>query len=102
MDLDVVYNEDCLNGFKKIPDKSINMIFTDPPYYKTMLESYQGDKVEWDNQWESKEDFLNWIRAVLKRMFEGSKRQRFDICLYGQTHGRRSTDNNAGLFLCIE
>ena len=38
MELNKIYNEDCLEGVKKIPDKSIDLIVTDPPYlvnYKT-------------------------------------------------------------------
>ena len=30
-----LYNEDCLNIFPKIPDKSIDLILTDPPYGTT-------------------------------------------------------------------
>ena len=30
--LNVIYNEDCLIGIKKIPDKSIDLVITDPPY----------------------------------------------------------------------
>ena len=32
MKTDVVYNEDCLFGLKRIPDKSVDLIVTDPPY----------------------------------------------------------------------
>ena len=32
MEIDVIYNEDCLEGMKKIPDGSIDLIVTDPPY----------------------------------------------------------------------
>jgi DNA modification methylase len=32
MKLDVIYNEDCYKGIKNIPDKSIDLIYTDPPY----------------------------------------------------------------------
>lgn len=32
MDLDVVFNEDCIAGLKKIPDNSIDLIIADPPY----------------------------------------------------------------------
>jgi site-specific DNA-methyltransferase (adenine-specific) len=32
MEFDVIYNEDCLKGMKKIPDGSIDLIVTDPPY----------------------------------------------------------------------
>lgn len=36
MDVDVVYNEDCLIGMKALPDQSINAIITDLPYGTTM------------------------------------------------------------------
>lgn len=41
MELDIIYNEDCLVGMKNIPDKSIDLILCDLPYGRT------GRK--WDN-----------------------------------------------------
>lgn len=35
MDVDVIYNQDCLEGMKSIPDESIDLIVTDPPYITT-------------------------------------------------------------------
>lgn len=38
MELNKIYNEDCLEGMKRIPDCSVDLIVTDPPYlinYKT-------------------------------------------------------------------
>ena len=38
MELNKIYNEDCLNVMNKLPDNSIDLIVTDPPYlmnYKT-------------------------------------------------------------------
>lgn len=38
MELDLIYNSDCIAGMKEIPDESIDLIVTDPPYlmnYKT-------------------------------------------------------------------
>ena len=32
LELNKIYNIDCLDGLKKIDDKSIDLIFTDPPY----------------------------------------------------------------------
>ncbi len=32
MELDIIYIEDCIEGMKKIPDSSIDLIVTDPPY----------------------------------------------------------------------
>lgn len=33
MELDIIYNQDCLEGMKEIPDASIDLIVTDPPYF---------------------------------------------------------------------
>lgn len=38
MELDIIYNDDCIKGMKSLPDESIDLIVTDPPYlmkYKT-------------------------------------------------------------------
>nr|DAG12914.1 MAG TPA: adenine-specific methyltransferase [Caudoviricetes sp.] len=32
IELNKIYNEDCLEGIKRIPDVSIDCILTDPPY----------------------------------------------------------------------
>jgi len=32
MEKNKIYNMDCIQGMKTLPDKSIDMIFTDPPY----------------------------------------------------------------------
>ncbi len=33
MQVDVIYNEDCRQGLKKLPDASVDCIVTSPPYY---------------------------------------------------------------------
>jgi len=35
IELNRIYNEDCLEGMKRIPDKSIDMILCDLPYGTT-------------------------------------------------------------------
>lgn len=35
MELNKVYNEDYFSGIEKIPEKSIDLIITDPPYLTT-------------------------------------------------------------------
>ena len=35
MELNTIYNEDCLDGMKRIPDKSVDMILCDLPYGTT-------------------------------------------------------------------
>ena len=44
MELDVIYNEDCIEGMKKIPDESIDLIVTDPPYLMKYKTNYRKDK----------------------------------------------------------
>jgi len=35
VELDVIYNQDCIKGMQAIPDKSIHMILCDLPYGTT-------------------------------------------------------------------
>lgn len=32
LELDVIYNQDCLEGMKLLPDESVDLVVTDPPY----------------------------------------------------------------------
>ena len=44
LELNKIYNIDCLEGIKKIDDNSINAIITDPPYFVGM--THNGQKGE--------------------------------------------------------
>lgn len=46
MEIDKIYNEDCLLGMKKIPDKSVDMVMTSPPYDN--LRKYGGAGDGWN------------------------------------------------------
>ena len=48
---------DCLEGMKQLEDNSVQLVIIDPPYYKIK-------KDEWDNQWKSFEEYLDWIEEV--------------------------------------
>jgi len=52
--IDVIIQGDCLEEMKKLPANSINLIYTDPPYFKVKDEP-------WDNQWENPAKFIDWI-----------------------------------------
>lgn len=43
MELDIIYNEDCYSGIKKIPDKSVDLVYIDIPYLMTNGPATQGD-----------------------------------------------------------
>lgn len=55
MRLNYIDNIDCLEGLKEVPDKSVDLIVTDPPYFLSM--GHAGDK---DN---AKKMMLNSNRA---------------------------------------
>ena len=57
MELNKIYNEDCLIGMKLIPDKFIDLIVIDPPY--------NINKVKWD-KWKTQEDYIKWMGKVFK------------------------------------
>jgi adenine-specific DNA-methyltransferase len=49
-----IYNADCREVLPTITDGSVNLICTDPPYFKVKNEW-------WDRQWDKPEEFLFWI-----------------------------------------
>ena len=48
--LNQIFNEDCLEGMKRIPDGSIDCIITDPPYGTTACK--WDTVIPFDKMWE--------------------------------------------------
>ena len=53
-----LYHGDCLEVMPTLADNSVDLVLTDPPYYKV-----KGDA--WDRQWDKPELFLSWMDDVL-------------------------------------
>lgn len=51
-------NADCLQYIKTLPDNCIDLICTDPPYFKVKPDG-------WDNQWKGDSDYLAWLDMCL-------------------------------------
>ena len=64
--IDKIICGDCLEELPKIPDKSINLIIADPPYFKTINE-------EWDFKWRTEEDYLEWTEKWIKELSRVAK-----------------------------
>ena len=78
MELNRIYNEDCMEGMKRIPDGSVDLIVTDPPYEHVKggmkskkynvgtwkAESYMNTKMS-DFK---KEDIFNFLNVSIKKM----------------------------------
>ncbi|MDO3404932.1 site-specific DNA-methyltransferase [Citrobacter freundii] len=47
-------NADCLHFIQTLPDDYIDLIVTDPPYFKVKPN-------DWDNQWKGDGDYLKWL-----------------------------------------
>ena len=56
-----IQNMDCIDGLKKLPDKSVDLIIADPPYFKTINE-------EWDYKWRTEEDYIEWVESWIKEL----------------------------------
>lgn len=74
METNKIYNEDCLKGMKKLPDNSIDLIITSPPYNlgnnhhtgNKKINPYDDDKPEREYQeWQIK--ILNECYRILKK-----------------------------------
>ena len=56
MKLNYIHNEDCLDTLSEIPDNSINLIITSPPYNK----SYWSSNQNINNGFKTKSRFINY------------------------------------------
>lgn len=52
----LVYNADALSILKQIPDGSVSLILTDPPYHSTKKANIKGDK-----DFKKDDDFIKWL-----------------------------------------
>ncbi len=52
-----IQHTDALTLLKSLPDKSIDLVATDPPYYRVKKDA-------WDNQWKTEADFLQWCESI--------------------------------------
>lgn len=59
-------NADCLEFIQTLPENSVDLIVTDPPYFKVKPEG-------WDNQWEGDDDYLKWLDQCLAQFLAGTE-----------------------------
>lgn len=67
----MIYQDDCLAVLKSIYDASIDMIYLDPPFYtqkKQTLSGANGKQYEFSDVWDSRGDYLAYMRERLIEM----------------------------------
>jgi len=52
-----IHHADCLEFMKQLPDKCIDLVLTDPPYFRVMTN-------EWDRQWPDIHAFQKWVGEI--------------------------------------
>ena len=57
--LNKITKGDCLEIMKQLPDKCVDLILTDPPYFGIV-------KNDWDNQWKDIFEFQKWVGELGK------------------------------------
>ena len=62
LELDKIYNIDCVEGMKMIPDNSVDLIVTSPPYNIGIDYDTWDDSMEWS-------DYLKWCREWLSECY---------------------------------
>ena len=55
-EMNKIYNMDCLEFMKKVPDKYFELIYIDPPYFEV--------KGEFDFIWSSFDEYLKWVDSL--------------------------------------
>jgi len=61
VELNKIYNMDCLDGIKNLKDESIDIVVTSPPYNLGINYSLYDDN-------KTKSEYMNWIMAIFKEI----------------------------------
>ena len=72
----MIFNEDCLELFKRIPSKSADLILTDPPYNISLYSTgniprknkkdINNNIAEWDNIEINPQDYVKHFKRIIK------------------------------------
>jgi len=76
MKTNIIYNKDCIEGMKELPDESIDLVITDPPYgieYQSNARTQKFSKIRNDNS-------LDWLDEFTEGLFRVMKSNSFFYC----------------------
>lgn len=61
-----IHNMDCVEGMRKLPDNSIDLTVTSPPYFNAKAYSH----------WDTYEEYLCWLESIFREVFRVIKQGR--------------------------
>jgi len=67
VEINKIYNKDCVEFLKLIEDETIDSCITDPPYWGVVDD-------EWDNQWSNIDEYKEWCETWIKEIARVTKK----------------------------
>lgn len=67
VEINKIYQDDCVNFLKKLGDETIDSCITDPPYWGVVED-------EWDNQWKNIQEYKDWCELWIKEVSRVTKK----------------------------
>ena len=92
MELNKIYNEDCLEGIRKIEDKTIQMTVTSPPYFN--LRTYTDSENEVGRE-RNVDEYINNLKNIFLEVFRVTKDDGSCYVNISDTYGKN------GSLLCV-
>ena len=65
--LNIIYNVDCIEGLKRLPDESVDLIIADPPYFKVIGET-------WDYKLSTLNEYVEWTKQYIAELFRVARK----------------------------
>ncbi len=81
-----IYNMDCMEGLKQMPNSSIHLVVTSPPYFNAKNYSF----------WETYESYLKWVQDIFTQCYRVLKDGRMccvNISVIIQPRSKRSEES---------
>jgi adenine-specific DNA-methyltransferase len=67
VELNKIYNKDCVEFLKQLGDETIDSCITDPPYWGVVDD-------EWDNQWKNINEYKDWCESWIREISRVTKK----------------------------
>lgn len=81
-----VINEDCIEGMKRLPDESVDLVFADPPYFMQtggILQRTDGTKfMGVDDLWDKFKDYADYDDFTTKWLAECRRVMKKDASIW--------------------
>lgn len=73
VELNRIYQMDCLEGMKLIPDESVNLVLTDPPYNVSQKSNFHtmGRKGVDFGEWDKEFNQTDWLNVACQKLKKG-------------------------------